>query len=293
MWLTALVHLASGVPYAWLLGKGDASEQRHLERLAGVLPRDALVVTDAGYRGFDLLRALRQAGADFLIRLSSAVTVYTPEYRPLKRFNEGQVVYYWPEQAQKKGLAPVRGRLIRVPGKKRRQDVWLLSSVLEEGRLSVAQAARYYQARWGSEGFFRTYKRTLGQLKLQSDTPRLVFREAEAALLGAQVLLCRGALAVAPPPAGEQAGPLRPWYSPRKVLLALRREVQRLAAPRLRAGLGEGLAAAGRERRPGRRSGKVSRPWPQRKPHKPPKAPKILTLTDEQKALLAQHEQRE
>jgi Transposase DDE domain len=288
LWLTALVHLASGVPLAWLLGRGDASEQRHLQRLAAVLPAAALVITDAGYRGFALLRTLLDGGADFLIRLSSATTVYTLEHRAVRHFRDGQLVYYWPVRAQKGGLAPVPGRLIRVPGKKRRHDVWLLTSVLDPARLSAAQAGRYYKMRWGSEGFFRTYKRTLGQLKLRCDTPRLAFREAEVALVGAQVLLCQGALAV-PAPAGEAV----PAYSPRKVLVAFRREVSRLAAPRLRVRFGEELAGAERERRPGRHSGKVSRRWPQRKPHKPPKPPKVLTLTKKQKDLLARHERLE
>jgi len=61
VWLTAVVHLVSGVPYAWLLGKGDASEQRHLQRLAWRLPAGALVLTDAGYHGWKLLKELLAA----------------------------------------------------------------------------------------------------------------------------------------------------------------------------------------------------------------------------------------
>ena len=36
-------------------------------------------------------------------------------------------------------------------------------------------------------------------------------------------------------------------------------------------------------------SPKARRVWPRRKPHEPPKPPILLTLTDEQKALLDQH----
>ena len=36
-------------------------------------------------------------------------------------------------------------------------------------------------------------------------------------------------------------------------------------------------------------SPKARRVWPRRKPHEPPKTPILLTLTDEQKALLDQH----
>jgi hypothetical protein len=280
LWLTALVHLASGVPYAWLVGKGDASEQRHLQRLAGLLPACALVITDAGYRGFALLHELLAADADFLIRLSSATTLYTLEYNSLKKFEAGQVAYYWPEEAQKEKQPPVKVRVIRVRGCQK-QDVWLLTSVLEESRLSVKEAARYYKMRWGSEGFFRTYKRTLGQLKLRFDTPQLVFREVEVALLGAQLLLCQGARAI---PAAQ--GETTPEYSPRKVLQAFRQEVTRLAAPRLRQGFAAALKKARAKRRT-RTSAKEKRVWPRRKPHTPPKRPKIRKMTDDQKALLS------
>jgi hypothetical protein len=283
LWLTALVHLASGVPYAWLVGKGDASEQRHLQRLAGLLPACALVIADAGYRGFALLHELLAANADFLIRLSSATTLYTLEYKSVKKFVAGQLAYYWPEEAQKKNQPPVKVRVICVRGCQK-QDVWLLTSVLEESRLSVKDAARYYKMRWGSEGFFRTYKRTLGQVKLRFDTPALVFREVEVALLGAQLLLCQGAQAI---PAAE--GETAPGYSPRKVLQAFRQEVTRLAAPRLRGGFAEALKKARAERRK-RTSAKEKRVWPRRKPHTPPKRPKILTMTDDQKALLSRCE---
>ena len=283
LWLTAVVHLASGVPYAWLVGKGDASEQRHLQRLAWLLPACALVIADAGYRGFLLLHELLAADANFLIRLSSATTLYTLRYKNLKKFEAGQVAYYWPAEAQKKNQAPVKVRVIRVRGCQK-QDVWLLTSVLEESRLSVADAARYYKMRWGSEGFFRTYKRTLGQLKLRFDSPQLVFREVEVALLGAQLLLCQGARAL-PAAAAETA----PGYSPRKVLQAFRQEVMRLAAPRLRWRFAEALKKARAEKRK-RTSAKEKRVWPRRKPHTPPKAPKIRTMTADQKALLSRCE---
>jgi len=76
--------------------------------------------------------------------------------------------------------------------------------------------------------------------------------------------------------------------SPRKVLLAIREELQ---AKRCRRGqrFGQRLREAQREQR-ARRSAKVKRPWPQRKEHTPPKAPQLLTLSDAQKARIAQQE---
>lgn len=280
MWLTALVHLGSGVPWAWRWGKGNASEQRDLQRLAATLPADALVITDAGYRGFDLLAALQEHGAHFLIRLSSATQVYTPSYRSVRHFNEGQEVLYWPQQVQRQGRAPLRGRLIRLPGRKKRLDVWLLTSVLDPARLSVAQAGCYYRLRWGSEGFFRTYKRTLQQWKVRFDTPRLAFREAEVGMVAMQVLLAQGAHAVPAAP-----GDLQPAYSPCAVLRVFRREIEVLAAPRRRQRFAEELGRARNPRR-ARQTPKQARSWPRRKEHRAPKPPKIRAMTPAQKALL-------
>ena len=70
IWLTAIVHLATGVPWAWRFGKGTASERDHLKHLLGTLPAMALIVCDAGYIGFDLCRRIMAAGADFLIRMT-------------------------------------------------------------------------------------------------------------------------------------------------------------------------------------------------------------------------------
>jgi hypothetical protein len=49
MWVTALVHLTTGIPWAWWLGRGNASEHDHLRRMIPTLPGRALVVADAGY----------------------------------------------------------------------------------------------------------------------------------------------------------------------------------------------------------------------------------------------------
>jgi hypothetical protein len=68
---------------------------------------------------------------------------------------------------------------------------------------------------------------------------------------------------------------------PRQVLLAIRAE--RREKRRRRRALGRRRAEAAREQRP-RRSPKARRGWPQRKPPKAPKPPRILTMTRAQKA---------
>src|SRR6266852_5760340 len=91
IWVTALVHLRLGLPWAWRLGKGTASERSHLLQMLSVLPAAALLVADAGYFGFDLAKQLVQKNICFLLRMSSHVTLYTVEKVALQRYREGLV----------------------------------------------------------------------------------------------------------------------------------------------------------------------------------------------------------
>jgi Transposase DDE domain len=276
IWVTALVHLRLGLPWAWRLGKGTASERSHLLELLPLLPAAALVVADAGYFGYGLCRRLVAARAHFLLRMSSNVTLYTAQRVRLEQFREGWV-YYWPGQKQRPEDEPLLLRLIRVRTRRRNNDVWLLTNVLSTQRLPAAVAARFYRWRWESEGQFRAYKRTLGKVKLVSRTVRLVHREAEGSLLALQLMLAQGASAMPKAAVPTAAAPV---CSPRRVLLAIRQE---LSGPgRRRENFGRRLQKACRQRRR-RTSAKAVRDWPRRKPHKPPGRPKILTLTARQK----------
>jgi hypothetical protein len=280
IWVTAFVHLATGVLWSWQLGPGTADERQHLLHLLATLSPAALVVADAAYMGYELAGAIVQTKRSFLLRMSSKVHLYTREHTSLKTWSEGPV-YYWPEYAQKGGQPPIPCRLIRVPAKGQvKRDVWLLTDILDPARLSVATAAKFYRWRWRNEGIFRTYKRTLKKLKLTSRTVRLVHREAEVSLLAVQLLLAHADLALRPP----QATPVAPAISPRQVLLAIRRELKgttKRRAPSYHQRL-RGCRADIRRQK----SAKARRIWPRRKPHKPPSPPVLHTLTEEQKTLL-------
>jgi hypothetical protein len=233
--------------------------------------------------GYELVRAIVGSGRSFLFRMSSKVDLYTPEEAKLKTWSEGPVLY-WPKYAQQDGTAPVRCRLIRVPAQgTTKHDVWLLTDVLDPARLSAATAARFYRWRWRNEGVFRVYKRTINKLKLSSRTVRLAHREAELSLLATQILLAPADLALRP--VTKAAG--EPVISPRKVLIEIRREMNEAGNRRGRS-YGQRLQGCRADDRK-QTSPKAARPWPRRKPHKPPKPPKLHTLTEEQKALLEQH----
>jgi len=280
IWLTALVHLRLGVPWAWRWGKGTASERGHLRLLAPLLPAAALLVADAGFVGHDLIQALLAQRVHFLIRMSCQARFYRKGKGEPRHFHQGQV-YYWPPEKGSSRQAPLPLRLIRVRGRRQRHDVWLATDVSDRKRLSRSQAGRFYRWRWENEGFFRTYKRTLKKVKLVSRTLRLVHREAEGSLLATQLLLAQGARALCRGGRSEVAA-----CSPRQVLLAIRAELQQAAAQGRRPDFERRLAGAVREQRV-RVSAKQKRVWPQRTPHKPPKPPHLLTLTAAEKARIS------
>lgn len=283
VWVTAIVHLLTGVPWSWRFGKGGkASERQHLVWMLKLLPRQALVVADAGYYGYELIQELIDAGLCFLIRMSSTVTLYTEEKTPLPEFCEG-IVYYWTDQARRKGLPAIPARLLCVRDSKRKVDVWLLTNVLSARRLPLSDANRFYRWRWENEGYFRTYKRTLAKLKLMSRSLRAIHREAEASMIATQLLMAQGALALRKP----QAAQPRVLCSPRNVLLEIRREIRRSPGPRRPGKFSEHLQDCHREQR-ARTSAKATREWTRRKEHKPPGPPKLLTLTAAQRSQISQ-----
>lgn len=291
LWLTALVHLRLGVLWSWRLDKPDASERQHLLELLPTLPPGALVVTDAGYQGYEVMAALMRAGASSLMRVSSQTPFYLidgPDGRPvdLAAWSDGPV-YWWTGAAREAGQGPLKVRLMRVSSSTGKSEVWMASNVLEKGRLPLASAGRFYRMRWESEGFFRTYKCAMRKVKLVSRTVALAYREAEGSLLAVQVLLAMGAWAVA---SSGEAGEAQ--CSPAGVLGEVRHEMNLVPGRRKRRGrFLDRLRRAVRDRKP-RKSPKVRRPWPKRKDHKPPKPPKLLTMDDELKALLDKHLRR-
>lgn len=279
LWVTALVHLRTGLLWTWRLGKGIASEGAHLKTLLPALPANALLVADAGYLSYDLYASILAGGRSFLIRMSSRAYLYTQDKQSLSRFHEGPV-WYWPGKQEKRQQPPLPLRLLRIRGQK--ADVWLLTNVRDRKQLGRKLAAQLYRWRWRNEGLFRTYKQTLGKVKLAHRTVRLVHREAEASLLAVQLLLAHGAWALQ-----QSDGSVRALPSARRGIQQLRREIA------------AGLASLGpRQRqwyferwsdmvwRAGKKRGdKTRRPWPRRKPHKAPKPPQFRTLSKAQKAL--------
>lgn len=303
VWVTALVHLRSGLLWSWCFGKGHNRERSHLRRLLTTLPASALLVADPGFNGYDLARTLTAAGVSYLIRMSGKDRLYTLSQSRLEMeaFEEGELLS-WPDEARRAGLPPQRVRLVCIRRRDKR-DVWLLTNVLDAERLTREMAGRYYRQRWENEGLFRTYKQTLKKMKLTSRTVRLVHREAEGSMIALQILLAIGASSALAEKKPRDAGaPTRPRVhstasrsqpstddpsprpSPRKLLLAIRKVCGGQIGVRDTM-FGEELDNARQEHRPDRTSRKEARAWPTRAPYRATKPPICRPLSTAAKAL--------
>jgi hypothetical protein len=179
MWLTAMFHVGTGLPWDWRTGPSDSSERDHLKQMIDALPAGALVTADAGFVGYEYWEALTGSGRHLLIRVGANV-------RLLKglgyvREQDG-LVYLWPDREAARDRPPLVLRLVVARGG--RHPIYLVTSVLERERLSDRQVAAIYALRWGVELFYRHFKQTFERRELRSHAADHAELEAVWSLLG-------------------------------------------------------------------------------------------------------------
>jgi hypothetical protein len=266
VFLTVLWHMGLGLPWDYRLGPGTASERAHLRQMASGLPPEALVVADAGFVSYVLCRRLLRHGRHFLLRVGGNITLL----EGLGYYHEERdgLVYLWP-QDHRRGR-PLVLRLIVLPHGK--QDVYLLTDVLDPARLTDEEAATLFGMRWGEEVFFRSYKQTLQRRKLLSRTPATCLAEARWTLLGLWLL----GLMTASRLVSEGTDPLA--FSGAKARDAVRQALRGGRGRRGPRSLGAALRAAVKDGYV-RHGSKAARNYPRKKRQEPPKPPKIKTAT--------------
>jgi hypothetical protein len=178
IWLTLLWHVGTGLPWTWRSGPSDSSERGHLQQMLAELPENSLITADAGFVGYEFWSAILNARRHFVIRVGSNV-------RLLKQLGYGrqcdQTVFLWPDAAAKKKQPPLVLRLIAIHDGK--QPLYLVTN-LAKSQLNDRQAAMIYEARWGIELFFRTFKQTFGCRRLRSRSPENGRLELDWSLIG-------------------------------------------------------------------------------------------------------------
>lgn len=266
--LTTLYHMGSGLPWRWAIGAGTDSERGQLRGMLKTLPLGSLIVADAGFTGYDLLKDIMSHDLSFLIRVGANVTLL--KNLGFEFEQHGNIVWLWPHS--KRDQEPLKLRLIRLRAKTKhipkKHDVYLLTNVFDSERLSDEVAGILYKMRWGVEVFYRSFKRTLGHHKLRSRSPELAKEELHWALTA---LLLLGLMSVdALAGKGHAALRLSVAGALRKVRFAMRTN----RCWRFRGDIRVLLVNAVKDKYK-RQSSKKARDWPHKKKESPPGAPKI------------------
>jgi hypothetical protein len=265
--LTLLFHVATGLPWTWMRGGGKQSERKHLRKLIACLPRRTLLLADAGFTGYVLLRRLLCGGHDFIVRVGRNVTLLRKLGFDVEA-KADNVVYLWPQSHRR--CRPLMLRLVTI-GRGRKQ-VCLLTSMLDESVLQDSQIARLYRLRWGIEVLYRSFKRTMEHHKMRSDSPAHALVELDWALIGLWML---GMMSLEATPPSRRAA--RRW-SVAGTLRVVRQAVQQPCHQRHGGPLRKKLRAAVIDSYHRLRA-KKARHWPHKKTEKPPGQPNIRTAT--------------
>lgn len=266
-YLTTIFHVAGGLIWDYRRGPGTDSERHQLRQMLDGLPDRTLLLMDAGYSGYELLRAVQQAGLEFIVRVGANVRLLKKLGYAIRE-HDG-IVYLWPQQHRND--EPLVLRRVRVRSK--RQVVVLLTSVLEEKVLSDTQVAAWYRRRWMVETSYRTLKQTLGKRKMLSDAPHKAQTELDWAVVGLWLL---GLAAGEAQPATTKAR-----WSAALALRAVRRAMRDWSRRPPSGGLPQALRKA-RQDSYHRVGPKIIRRWPHKKNEPPCGTPSIRMATREE-----------
>ena len=266
--LTTLWHMGTGLPWAWVTGRADDAERNHLRQMIELLPALCLLVADAGFTGFDLLRQLQRANVFFLIRVGANITLLRKlGYTVVE---DGNTVYLWPQKRRSDN--PLVLRLICVQPAGGKKPIFLITDVLDHDKLSDETAAAIYQMRWGVEVFFRSLKQTLQRRKMRSAAPRQAALELHWSIMG---LLLLGLMSVK---AIDSRGKDPLCWSLASALRVVRRAMQRPPAYRT---LVRHLADAIKDTY-ARHRDKKARNWAHKKNDPPPGEPKLRIANEKE-----------
>jgi hypothetical protein len=179
-WITMMWHMELRLPWTWRLGPSNASERDHVKEMLAEeeFPENTLFCGDAGFVGYPLWSALLAAGGDFLMRVGANVHLLSEQADVQKK--GGGIVLCWPKGQMHSGQPPLRLRLVQVRVGKTK--MWLLTSVLDEQKLSLAEIVRYYKMRWGIEVEFRGLKQTIDKHTLRCRNSRCLLVELDWSL---------------------------------------------------------------------------------------------------------------
>jgi hypothetical protein len=182
VWITMMWHMGLRLPWTWRLGPSSSSERGHVQEmlLQEEFPEKTLFCGDAGFTGYPLWNAILEAKGDFLVRVGGNVKLLS-EYADFREVGGG-IVLCWPKDRMGAGDPPLRLRLVQVQVGK--TMMWMLTSVLDENKLTLEQIVAYYKMRWLIEVEFRGLKQTIDKHKLRCRNNERLLAELDWSLQG-------------------------------------------------------------------------------------------------------------
>jgi hypothetical protein len=287
VWITMMWHMGLRLPWTWRLGPSNSSERGHVQEMLEQeeFPKDTLFCGDAGFVGYPLWSSILKAGGDFLVRVGGNVSLLS-EHADIQKLGGG-IVLCWPKDRMKSGDPPLCLRLVHVQVGK--TMMWMLTSVLDERKLTMKQVVEYYKLRWLIEVEFRGLKQTIDKHKLRCRNNGRLLAELDWSLQGmayAELLAMRAQI-----PKAEKANEK---FNPRdrslaKTLRVLRRTMRNLDRSAKPDSLMQDLSNATVQRY-NNRTDKRARYRPKNPDIKPLGDPTIRKLTPEEQKKLRSHE---
>lgn len=270
--MTTLFHISLGLPWSWRLGSKSDNERSQLLSMLSRLPKQAMIVGDAGFVGYKFLAAVLGSGAELVVRVGSNVKLL----KQLGHVRESDgIVYIWPDWAMKKKSEPLKFRLVVVNDG--RKPVYLLTSVLSTKRLSDRQVAKIYAMRWDIELYHRNLKQTMGHHKLLSRSADNALVELQWVVLGYTAMMLYSVDEMVHGEINIQR------LSPAKIILAFRQTARDyLHEVEPDATLNDKICRAIKDNYK-RTTSKESRGYPRKRKHKSPGAPVIVDANKLQK----------
>jgi hypothetical protein len=296
-WITMMWHMGLRLPWCWRLGPSNSSERQHVMDMVetGTFPKKTLFCGDAGFVGYPLWSRLVGCGQDFLVRVGANVNLLTLQADCVfEKAGKGILVYCWPKTIRQAGHPPLKLRLAQVVLGKTK--VWMLTSVLDEQRLTTKKMERFYKMRWGIEVEFRGLKQTLDRARLRCRNSQRLLAELDWSIMAmalAELFALKEQLAKRPSKSGTQERPADPAKrSLAETMRALRACLKNLnespaagedLASRLRAAVTDSYI---------RQAPKRSRYRPPNPDKKPLGDPRLRQLTKQEKQILKRAEAR-
>lgn len=270
LWLTTMWHAASGLCWDWRIGPADSSERAHLLEMLPDLPAEALLAADAGFVGYEYVKAILDSRRQILLRVGANV-------RLLKKLGfvreRGNTVSLWPDREARRSQPPLVLRLVVADNGK--HPVFLVTSVLSSARLTDRQVIELYARRWGIEVFYRQLKQTFQRRKLRSARAENALLELHWSLAGLWAMALYALVELRK----DHLPPRR--LSLAQTLRAFRRTLRDYLHPWERGGgLRDRLRRALVDEYP--RRCKANRGYPRKKQETPPGSPQILNASPSQ-----------